>query len=397
MTYDHSRALRSTRRLSCTAAIPLSPTPDFQIPRNNFSKPETQTPSKGKPLSSFKGENNTSRILSEQRQTRETASRNRAVKSAKLTRSSNCDRLQVNFSGNNVKQERSKLNSGEVIRDTIKFDKGGNNNNNTSNRKPNNNITVVYVHEDGESLPVKMATTDEDVLEMASESMSEFGRSRGRRSSEPAVGGIIIRRLQEKVYDEVLKPPSRSGVESKQLRKSIQTKLPSHIVAEEDEEEGCKDHIIEAAACASAPPSASLQKLHLTPTSERDRSVAQRKNTSASSKTNRPAAQRLGRENPQEQGGGISRKSSSIVTRLRRKSEGDLLAFVRACKVHKEGRVQRNKETPENAETTDDVWEALRTCRYLRGNSPPDMKEPEEVAKFVFGREDKSSLPPSSK
>lgn len=272
------------------------------------------------------------------------------------------------------------------------------------------NITTVYVHEDKHACPKDAASAEDRSPEEEPQSSPDL-RRRGRRASEPAVGGYFIRRLQATVYNDTQLVQQRSSVESAELRRSIQKYLPSDIVAEEDEEEGDSKCISRSTDDIPRHFSGSSEKQESSTTAGKGWNGSQGKdNTSSKDVKTKDLPKDKAKTSKGSQA--VPKTGSNNPSRARRSSDGDVLSYI-ARKFNHDRRglgdssarsprilsaASRNKNIAvETNNENSDVWQAVRKCRYLRGYDPPEMTEPANMGEFVFGHEDIDSIPPESK
>uniref|UniRef100_A0A0B7AID5 Uncharacterized protein n=1 Tax=Arion vulgaris TaxID=1028688 RepID=A0A0B7AID5_9EUPU len=400
--FESSKAPRRTRRLSCIATLPSASSGVENCQENSDLKIETSVPE------SFP------QVRSRKTDTEETSSGLVSTVPMSGRESTNGDLINpLNSTTRNGSQRRNSLDSSEMDFDSKNLKRGNSakiNNYSHSSNNSGHNVTTVCVHEDSKNTSKELTSYDDDTLDVDSESMFQQIRNRGRRSSEPAVGGFFLRRLQAKEFNGIISFQQRNNSESEELKRSIQTNLPSNIVAEEDELE--TEDIFELTANEIEPDPRLQRTAKLFSIWENEQDGVSYNESSASENTKGDNASRDKTFN--SKGNKNSTKSGNFTTlRQRRKSDGDVLTFLNARKTYFEGKTQVLKSnrgggsktsiaTSRNSYNEEDeekkrIWQTVRKCRYLRGYDPPEMSEPADVTKFVFGREKGDSFSPKLK
>ncbi|CAL1544106.1 unnamed protein product [Lymnaea stagnalis] len=231
--------------------------------------------------------------------------------------------------------------------------------------------TAKFVHKEDGGVDV-----NDEISE--AESRHLMGAAKGRRtrrSSEPAIGVQFLHPGQVNGCEARMHNSGDKG----EFRQAIHH-LPSNMVAEEDEEAGdhggnCSDETIKAQrADTEAVPKAAL---NAGKTMKKKTSTAKGKDESSPKAGNTRTVGSPGQ--------GYSRQ--------RRKSEGDILRFAQIWTRQQEdlrnGRVKgqgaKHGYSLGVRDSSDDVWDSVRKCRYIRGYDPPEMIEPPDPNEYVFG------------
>ena len=255
--------------------------------------------------------------------------------------------------------------------------------------------TTVFIHEDHTVLRVLDDGTvkaEDEIIEDEEHSMFVSGRT-SRRSSEPALGGHFLRELQERAMAE------------QSLSRSIQANLPSELVAEKDEDEaeteekqetGDKKGLVDISDLTisdAASPRRSSNGHGDEDTIDKQLSNGVKVNKTVSAKSN-------GNSSKTKASGKEKERFDALAHR--RRSDGDVLRFTKVFKVRNQ-RVSSGK-TKKEAENgikddeaileKDNVWDAVRRCRYIRGYDPPEMEVADntDISEYVFGHRDPRSV-----
>ena len=249
--------------------------------------------------------------------------------------------------------------------------------------------TTVFIHEDNAVLRVLEDGTvkpEEEIIEDDDHSMFVSGRS-SRRLSEPAVGSHFLRELQEKVLGE------------RSLSRSIQTNLPSDLVAEEDEGEAESEDQTKASNEKQPLDISDLSISDVSPRqssqSKRDTDATDIKLSSTPPSTKTVSVKAKGKNSKGKATG--SEKERVDALKHRRRSDGDVLRFAKVFRM-KDQRISSGKAAKDAEEKPlsekDKVWEAVRRCRYIRGYDPPEMEIANngDISEFVFGHRDHRSV-----
>lgn len=231
-------------------------------------------------------------------------------------------------------------------------------------------------------------------------------KKNSRRSSEPELRSYFIRGMQDMSLSDVSSFLYPGGEDSENLRKSIRRNLPSDIVAETDEDEvetdSSKNRITNFSIDRSP---VSQPRAKLSSISESDQDGEHKEDMAAQDILSFEAGCKEGLE-PMNDIHKFKDKKSFKLLRHRRKSDGDVLLFDNTRKFSREDRYQPGKSTKSGggvplaasrmryncvnkSRDRPDIWQDMRECRYLRGYDPPEMNEPDEAVKFVFGHRNK--------
>ncbi|BFZ22434.1 hypothetical protein BsWGS_25473 [Bradybaena similaris] len=377
LNFESPTQPRSRRRLSCIAAIRVI-SPDSEM---SAAKKDTHRPSNIKDIQE---------------------------KSAPTPANLQVSKEDLNDISVEIPATKSKTSLADIRHGTESVDMATRRGSLGAKNNEGHNITTVYVHEDKHASPTDAASSADRSPEEEPLSSPDIIRRRGRRASEPAVGGYFIRRLQATVYNDTQLVQQRSTVESAELRRSIQKYLPSDIVAEEDEEEGDSKCISRSTDDIPRHFSGTSEKLD----SSKDAGKGSQDNAITSSKDVKTKDLPKDKAKTAKGNQTVPKTGSSNPSRARRSSDGDVLTYI-ARKFNHDRRglgdssarsprilsaASRNKNiSAETSNENSDVWQAVRKCRYLRGYDPPEMTEPANVREFVFGHEDIDSIPPESK
>lgn len=364
----HLQAARSKRRLSCVAAIALSPAADeSEQPSNAFSRTENKTLDRRHQLIAIKTE----------------AKENRSALSADESREKQTDALVSKVQSKLGKRNGNgcrEIDSAVVVggRDT-----GGNGD--SPNINPGSSDTVVWLHQ-GQVRPSGQDISDEEL-----QSIFADARRNCRRSSEPVLGHCLVRGLQDLSLEEMSSFIHPRGADSEELRKSIQRNLPSDIVAETDEEEmETKDtDTSENLGDLTSPPANSRVRTKLSSISESDQDDYR----SESSPTFDQNKSGISWEDGQETspptrniGGKMNLKS----LQERRKSDGDVLTLYSA---HRSGSktsdLSVSTASKDKESDSQETPQSVKECPNSRSQDLQEMNESAEVRKFVFGDRNK--------